>query len=265
MMKSIFTLLVLTVFVATATYGQDKNMKFGLRVAPFLNTYKPDNAKDIETAGAKGSFSWGAAAEFNLGENASIVTGLDVIYSGGKYSYLDTVGYFFHDDEIIEVDKDGAFDPAITDSTTLANLNVYKLNTRSVKANYINIPFHLKFKTNEIGYLTYFGQFGLNTAFNTNALSTDAVTDLDHPEDNYELQELDVDSELQPITFALHVQIGAEYNLSGSTSLVFGLFFNNGFSNIIKGKSAHLLGVDGLPYEQKVYDRGFGLSVGIMF
>jgi hypothetical protein len=262
-MKKIFTLLVLTVFVATATYGQDKKMKFGLRVAPYLNSYKPDNAKDISKDGTKGSFSWGGAAEFNLGENASIVTGLDVVYSGGKYAYLDTVGYFFRDDEIIEVDKDGNFDPPL-DSTALASLNVYKLNSRSVKANYINIPFHLKFKTNEIGYLTYFGQFGINTAFNTNALADDDLTDLNTGNGTSQ-SELDVDSELQPITFALHVQIGAEYNLSGSTSLVFGLFFNNGFSNIIKGKSAHLLGVDGLPYEQKVYDRGFGLSVGIMF
>lgn len=262
-MKNIFTLLVFTLFITSAVFAQDKKMKFGLRVSPYLNSYKPDNAKDIAKDGAKGSFSWGGAAEFNLGENAAIVTGLDVVYSGGKYSYLDTVGYFFRDDEIIEVNKDGSFDPAL-DSAAMANLNVYKLNSRSVKANYINIPFHLKFKTNEIGYLTYFGQFGLNTAINTNALADDDLTDLTTG-NNASQEDLNIDSELQPLTFALHVQIGAEYNLSGSTSLVFGLFFNNGFSNVIKGTSSHLLGTNGAAYDQKVYDRGFGLSVGIMF
>lgn len=268
-MKKLFTLLVFTLFVSSALFAQDKKMKFGLKIAPYLNSYKSESEKDITSNGAKGSFMWGGAAELNLGDNAAIVLGVDVAYSGGKINYLDSVGYALYDDEIVEVNSDGSVKEPL-DSLALTKTSFYHMNSRSVKANYVNLPFHLKFKTNEIGYLTYFGQFGLNTMINTNALAEDDSNLLNSPTVTSVPTDIDVSKEVQPITFALHIQLGAEYNLSGSTSLVVGLFYNNGFSNVLKKTSSHLVednaSLTQLPaYQQKVYDRSFGLAIGIMF
>ena len=40
--------------------------------------------------------------------------------------------------------------------------NIYWLKERKYKVNYVTIPIGLKLKTKEIGYLTYFGEFGGN-------------------------------------------------------------------------------------------------------
>lgn len=266
-MKKIFTLLVCMLFVSTAMFAQDKKMKFGLKIAPFLNSYKSDNEKDLTGAGSRFSFMWGGTAEINLGDNAAIVTGIDVAYTGGKIDYLDSVGYVIYDEEVVEINKDGTAKEPL-DSAQMAQSSAYLLTNRSVKGNYINLPFHLKFKTNEINYLTYFGQIGLNTMINTNGSTDDEVNNLLNGGAASQT-DLAIDKELQPVTFALHVQAGAEYNLSGSTSVVFGLFYNNGFSNVIKGNSSHLVNLeatgDGGAFEQKVVDRSFGISVGILF
>ena len=44
---------------------------------------------------------------------------------------------------------------------------IYQLKERKYKINYVNIPLILKMKTKEIGYFTYFGEFGAVLGFKT--------------------------------------------------------------------------------------------------
>lgn len=261
-MKKIFALLALTLFVAANSNAQDKAVKFGLKVSPGLNIYTPDDEKSLAKDGSILNFAWGGAVEFNLGDNAAIVTGLEVLTTGGKIAFLDSALYGVYDSEMIEVNKDGSIS---SDTSGFGNqIAYYKLNSRRYKANYVHLPFAIKAKTNEIGYLTYFGQFGINTAINTKGRSDDKSSEIFG--NNIELNDMNIDNEVEAVKFVLQVGGGAEYNLSGSTSMVFSIHYNHGFTNVLKGKSKHLVNANGTAaFDQKVFERGATLSIGILF
>lgn len=261
-MKKIFTLAIAFTLASTSLFGQDKKMKFGLQIAPALNWYQPDNTRELENAGTNFNFAWGGVVEFGLGDNAAFVSGLSVTYDGGKLNYLDTAYYSIADDELLQIESNGMLsNPADTALTA----SVYKLNTRTFSGNYITVPLAIKAKTNEIGYLTYFGQFGLNLNINTRGRADDDVTEVT-TNNGANQADLDIDNELQPFKADLMVGIGAEYNLSGSTSAVFGIHYRNGFMNVLKNDSRHLLNADGsAAFEQKILDRGLVFSLGILF
>lgn len=88
-----------------------------------------------------------------------------------------------------------------------------------VNVNYIEVPLILKLKTDDIGYLRYFGQFGLNNAIkigqkvesgNRGRALTDAKS----------------------FNAGLNVGGGIEYAISQQTSAVGGIYYVNGFSNV---------------------------------
>jgi len=75
--------------------------------------------------------------------------------------------------------------------------------------------------------------------------------------------------------FQLQVGGGAEYNLSGTTSIVFGLTFNYGFSNVLTKDSKYLMKSNGkgannyaganTAFPQNAAASSFALSVGMLF
>ena len=266
-MKKVFLFLTALAFSTSAVTaqddgGSDKKLKFGLKLTPGLSWVKSDNEKDLIKDGTKLSFAWGGAVEINLGDNAAIVLGLEVTSFKYGLDYIDTAGYFFDsaDEVIFEIDENGV----PQDTANINNIDILLLNTRNLQANYITLPFAIKAKTNEIGYLTYFGQFGINTHINTKGRSEDNVKSLVSGTSST-LTDLNVDSEVTPIKFTLNIGIGAEYSLQGSTSLVVSLNYINGFTNILRGNSRHLIDKDGNRFKQTVFDRGLTLGVGILF
>lgn len=98
------------------------------------------------------------------------------------------------------------------------------------KFQYLTFPLSLKLKTNEIGYLTYYGQFGLDLGFNLKArrdiegtFAGSSITE----------EDIDVIDDIVPVRTALKVGAGAEYNISGTTYLMFGITWNNGLTNVL--------------------------------
>jgi hypothetical protein len=101
---------------------------------------------------------------------------------------------------------------------------------------YIELPITLKLKTNEIGYLTYYLQAGLAPAINirsradikfntqTTTLATNSTVI-----SNVESDDEDIQDEINNINLSMIIGGGIEYTLSGSTVLLVGVQFNNGF------------------------------------
>ncbi len=196
-------ILVLIVFgtLRTPIHAQSSDQKFhfGLKVSPTLAWLKPDT-KGIEKGGSKLGFSYGIITEFNIQDNYSIATGLQVTYRGGKLILPKRTPI----DGIVITDING---------------NVIKIKT-TYNLQYIELPITLKMKTNAFDKYKFFGQFGIVNGLNIRAKDGDNNN---------------IKNSINSYNVAMSIALGSEYTLSGSTALVASLEFNNGFIDVLKG------------------------------
>ena len=256
-MKNMKKILTITAFAFAGTFafaqsGENelKNFRFGLKVTPSVNWYKPDG-KLISGNGAGVKFGGGLILEFRLAKVASFQTGLQIDMEGGKVKYnnggtannASTMSYYYN----IADDAIQKYNSAPTDSSQAYTFNQsnthYQLNERQYKATYITLPIMLKLKTKEIGTMTYFGQFGFNTSFRWKANVTDKVSVI-APSSGVGASptksKVDMTKDMSFFKASLAFGLGAEMNLSGTTSLVFGVNYNLGFTNAVKNSSDYI-------------------------
>jgi hypothetical protein len=231
-MKKIFA-LVSIILLSVFSFAQDNGgsinkFRFGFKVAPALAWLKPD-IKGYESGGSKIGFIYGAMMDYNFAKNYALNLGLEVSYRGGKLKY--------------EVSNT---------SVTFKGVNTYNLQ-------YIEIPFSIKMKTNEIGYMTYFGQFGFQPAFKFSA-KADYESTLTNPSQTITTNETDIDvtDQINSFNASLLFAIGTEYRISGNTSLIGAIQFSNGFTNVLDVK-------DPTDTEVKAITNYLSLNIGVFF
>ena len=257
-MKKILTITLLSLTTAFAFAGDDgndiKNFRFGLKVTPSINWYKPDGTI-MSGNGAGVKFGGGLILEFRLSKVISLQTGLQLDLDGGKIKYnnggvqspnANRVGYYYNNpnQQIVTPGSGSPTDP---------NYTYYQLNDRVYKATYVTIPLTLKMKTKEIGILTYYGQIGVNSSIRATGKATDDVTvSYQNPSQNLittpvsnnaaaaTLTNLNITKDLSFLHETLNFGLGAEMNISGSTSFTFGLNYLLGFTNTVKNNSEYL-------------------------
>jgi hypothetical protein len=178
-MKKALLLAFTAVLAGTFVFAQEgenemKNVRFGLMVNPQMTWYKPDSKK-LTSGGAVAKIGGGLAIEFRLAKVASLTTGFMINLNGGKLNMVDTTYYF--------LSSEGEFQ-ARSEALTTATSVQYKLNNRIYKNSYITVPLIFKLKTPEIGALTYFGQFGLNSNIRWKSKVTDDVNSYMHTAHN---------------------------------------------------------------------------------
>lgn len=202
-MKKIFTLLLLvnSMFI----YSQ-QDFRLGVHVDPtatWFGTKTPQITRDGMRLGMK----VGMMAEYYFRPNYAIASGLDVSVIGGNLLYEEDV-------EVIT----GKVDRIALDAGTSVAYNI----------TYINIPLSVKLKTNEIGYFTYFAHLGVTPMINSGSWANSSDT---------QITKDFIGREINFFGFDYFVGAGVEYNLGGQTSLVGGLYFNNGLSDVMSNKS----------------------------
>jgi hypothetical protein len=112
---------------------------------------------------------------------------------------------------------------------------------------YVELPIGIKMKTNEFNRYRYFGQFGLVPGLN---LSAKSATE---KESNIESK-----ANITDINMSMMIAVGAEYTISGSTTFLASLEFNNGFVDVLtKSKDTDP--------EFKAISNYVALNLGIMF
>lgn len=206
-MKIRFIFLLALMLGFLASNAQYKQFNLGLRAAPHVSWMKP-NIDGYSNAGAKMGFGWGFVAEYNFTENHSFGSGFNVVFNGGKLEFNHKEG---------------------------ANTGVM-IRNYNLKA--IEVPITLKMRTNEMGGLKYYGQIGFGTSFNIGAKATDEFT---YPtETGFKTVTTEKYSydDIFFIRESLILGIGAEYTLSAGTILSGGFAFNNGFTDILRGKNS---------------------------
>ena len=246
-MKKLSILLLLFCFLSVGktvfAQGENelKNFRFGLKAQPSLGWYKPEEIKKYSSGGIKIKFGYGLITEFRLSKVASFQTGLEINSSGGIIEYLDST-YF----------------------VPSGDTNKFYMKTRNYSVNYIDLPISLKLKSSEIGAITYWGQFGLNASIRWKAKATD-VGHFKNTTTDVTQDPLDITSDMSLIQLGLNVGIGIEYNLAGSTSLLVGVNYHNGFTNIMRSESKLLLDKTATAIKQNTKANFVSLTVGVLF
>ncbi len=211
-MKKIILTLIIATFIAPAfAQGYGGGFEAGV-IYSWLNT----NSKNASTKSGRMNFTYGAFMDKNLSEKFTFTTGINSNYLGGIVSYKDPIA--------LEWDK-----------------NTYTINKDAnitYRVQYLETPISIKGKTQEIGYITYFGRLGASPAI---AIKSRAdiegkvfdskgipVTEVD------DLQDVNIKENINFFNIGWHVGGGIEYSLGGSTSVIAELMFSQNFLSMTK-------------------------------
>ena len=260
--------------VAGGRYPSPK-FRMGLHLLPSMAWLDVRDGQGAPEGGVV-RFGFGFTADVMFADNYAVGTGINVFRNGGKLSYFDRV----------------TGDPmnAADDSTQFL-----VRRQRTLTQHWVELPVSFKFRTRQIGHITYWGQFGLGFGLNLRSTADDQLDYLYRQmspaplEDTWSeesnigvvnVEDVPVEDEAALLRAAMIVGLGLEYNLSGKTALLLGATFNNGLFNVASNRNfgpaqpeEHLetaadgsLDPAGLTgYDMKMVDNAILLSVGLLF
>lgn len=224
MKKSI--IILLSIFISVPVFSQEaaeKKVQAGLVLGSGIN-FQKILTKRLETNGVGSDLTVGANVLINLTETIGFTTGLEFDFERLNYKAPGdgSVFYYFRDAEIL------AYEDRNEDGI------LFQLSERKQKANYLTIPTMLSFRTNFFGYWRYFGKFGLRNSFLISSKTTDEgfVHNSSSAVNTQSETKEDMISKNDLFFFksAVGVAAGAEWNFSGSTSLVAEIGYYYGFT-----------------------------------
>jgi hypothetical protein len=202
-------LLILTFLGALLSLSaQSTRVKFNVEFDPQSVWFSSDDAS-VKPDGAIIHLHAGLNMDYYFSEKYAFVLGVGINNLGGNLLYADST----------EFNSKG-------ESLWIEQGQSVKLNLQ-----YIDIPIGLKLKTDEMGYATYFLQLGFNPMINLNAKASS---------EEASLEKEDIKESINTFYLGYHVGIGIEYNLGGSTSLIGGIRWSSGFTDVTNNDRANI-------------------------
>lgn len=240
-MKNV-AMLALGMLLTQLSFAQGE-FRFGLKGQANMS-WLAGTTRAVENDGVKLGFAYGVMGDYYFKDN----------YGVSGEILLSTVRSQFN----LTTPQSFVKDP---DSVVLTDLN-YEYTTQ-----YLEIPISMKFRTNEIGNMTYWGNFGFSPGFALNSrvnITSDkmpqVIADLDptnykvNDQDGDDFTLNDFDDKVFLFRFPLIIGGGVEYKMAGNTSLQAGVRYANTFTDVfVKDKT-----VD-------AKNNYFALSVGVLF
>jgi hypothetical protein len=174
---------------------------FGVHVDPVISWFSSD-MDSVRNDGARSGFNFGISLYRYFGQNYAFSTGINIISAGGRLVTRNTTTF----------DLTTGVDPVVPANTPI----VYKIQ-------YLSIPLGLKLQTNQVGYITFFTDLGIDPK-----LVIGKKVDINN------LENQKAPGEIKSFNISYHVIAGIEYAIGGSTAIVLGLGFDNNFADITK-------------------------------
>ena len=231
MKKIIYSILTISITLsAFAQEAADQKVQAGLVFGSGL-AFQKMGTKYIANDGGN-DLTVGANVNFSFSETIGFCTGLEFDFETLKYTAPgvndDKIYYYFNDTEILRSQN--------VDLTSTST-EVFQLTERKQKAVYLTIPTMLTFRTKFFGYFRYFGKFGLRNSFLLKSQVNDAGFTLAGNDflDTMTAKTNDnmvIKNETVFFKSAFGLCGGAEWNFSGSTSLVAELGYYYGFTQL---------------------------------
>lgn len=229
---SVLILFILLPACLIAQRGERPQMgpviTFGVHIDPVISWFSSD-IDSVRNDGARSGFNFGISAYRYFGPNYAISTGLNIISAGGRLKTRNTTTF----------DLTTGVDPVVPANTPV----VYKIQ-------YLSVPIGLKLQTNQIGFITFFTDLGIDPK-----LVIGKKVDID------DLENQKAPGEIKPFNISYHIIAGIEYDMGGSTAIVLGLGFDNNFADITKD-------YDKIPFNQpkdKISHKLLSIRIGVNF
>ena len=241
MKKNLFIIVFIGfAFNSFCQKAANKKIQAGIITGFGLNFTNP-TTKYISRNGVGTDFSIGMNINYNYTSNIGFSSGVEFDFETIKLKTDSSLYYVYNDTEILTKSQYSN----TTNIFSLTEGKVYKLNSRNEKPIYLTIPTMLLFRTDYIGFMRYFGKFGLRNSI----LLSNTINDSGFSYDN-DLLPKPVKNEnmktshrdLSLFKSFIGISGGTEWNFIGTTSLVFELGFYYGFLNISRGTA--LIGDD---------------------
>ncbi len=220
-MKKIVVILFLSLLTGYSVSAQ--NFRFGLTASPLFSWFGI-GGDDVQSDGVKLGFQYGLLFETNLGPSDNYVFSSGVI--------VNTAGGFLKD---------------------VDSLNTYY---STIRCGYIEVPLSVKLRTNEVNYMRYYGQFGLTPGINIKARYDMEDANGNELVKDYNLREETATGDKYNLfNLSLTVGLGAEFSITETTIITGGIFFQNGFLNVMDFSTT----------DENIQLKQLGLRLGVLF
>ncbi|MES2560008.1 MAG: porin family protein [Bacteroidota bacterium] len=218
--------IILATLAISLVVSVKAQIKIGVRVAPQMTWSTSDN-KSTTTNGTRINVAYGMMLDYFFTENYALGTEFG-IQSFGTNLNLDKSRY----SSITYTDREN--NNAVT---TIANLEDL---TYDYQLRYITVPIMLKMRTNEIGNLRYYAEFGYASGFLIRSkadVSMDRFeltnVNINEPddEDKFDINTQKYSDKVSSYRGSLVFGAGVQYNIFGNSMLIAGLRYDNGFTS----------------------------------
>ena len=223
-----FILLLLFFFFISLNIRAQQRISIGLHFDPLISWFGSD-ISEVKNDGARPGINFGLSFNKSFTPNYSFSTGVNLVSAAGRLSCSDTTRLEPYDsgDELITVPPGEAV--------------LYKIQ-------YVEVPLGLKLKTNQIGYLTFFSDVGVDPKVMVGGKMDIPALDIEGEK---------AMEELKLFNLSYHIVAGIEYGLGGNTAAILGLGFENNFLDITKD--------NGIQPEDKITHKMISFRLGINF
>lgn len=196
------TIIILSLVLFSGSL-KAQDIKFGIFADPVISWFSTDT-KATKNDGARAGINFGFTFNKYFAKNYAFSTGISILNAGGRLVNPDST---------------------ITMQFNNLSKQVIKGEPVVYRIQYLIIPIGLKFESNQIGYITFFSDIGIDPRIVIGGK-------VDIP--SVDVKGESAMNELRSFNLAYHIMAGIEYSLGGTTALVFGLGFDNNFLDVTK-------------------------------
>ncbi len=257
-MKKIIAILIVFIF-SSSSFAQDPSFgpefrkhRFGLKGSPGVS-YFGVNKPGKNNKGLGYHIGGGITYEYSFSKNVAFGTGLKMSQTTARVEYTDSVG----------------LDYVSVENGRNSDERAYRLKSRNYVFNSIDIPLVLKFRTPEIGYMTYYGEFGMTAnIIHKSYARKNLVNQIQGTSESLlsgNEKTIDTNNETHFFRGGVNFGGGVEWNIAGNTSLLFGINGNLAFTNILKKNSTSITYDNGQSLVRATNLNYIGLQVGVLF
>ncbi len=239
-MKKIVAIAAFCLCSQMIVFAQNGELRLGFQISPMFSILNTDDTQINNDAGNLG-LKLGMRGEYYFRENYAFIGGLGFSFNSGGTLRYEQPSRTWQDSKL----------PTAVSSTLPSNGQFPPGTELKYNIQYVEIPFGLKFKTKEFGYIRYYAEIPVFTlGFRSQARGTIAYTNVN--EDN-----IDIKKEVIPIALSWGAGGGIEYAVSDGTSLIAGLSFQNQFTDATKNYKPEV--------DSKARINNIILRLGVMF